>query len=418
MELDAIKDYVTRGRAVGMTDDQIRKALLSQGWSAEQVSEALWSVPRTPSSGVRPRPKWKKIFWAIPIVIVALVVVSSVGKKSADPSASPTPSMASSPSSSTSQAPTDTLGTPQPVELGSISSSAAIVYHFEGMVYTMDKNGGNVTQITFERPQGQWEHVAVSYDHHYILANEHYDRAGKDASRMWLFDVRAKTKAAVLPKFFHVGDGGVTWGPDGFMYFSGLEKVNDIPLHTYAWKLKFDGTGLQQLSTINAVDIGVSLDGSLVSFAHVEPESTTAKPSDLHTEIWVVNTDGTNQHAVYTGGGQPKISSVHDPEITDDKKQIVFSKVNPEFHNFADNPVANTAHDLWVINSDGTGLRRLTKPGPISIVPNLKGREVIYFQASEKDNFIGAVMVSIDGEEQLPKKIKPGPSMPKWIPSY
>lgn len=299
-------------------------------------------------------------------------------------------------------------------KLDKIPSSAEIVYHFEGYIYTMDSKGENVTQITFEKSKGRFEHVAVSYDHNYIVANEHYDKNRRDRSRMWLYDLRAGTKTLFAPDFFEAGNGGVAWGPDGFIYFSGMKEENKDPRLTRPYKMKYDGTGLLELTQINGVDVGVSDDGKIVTFIHAVIEGSP-KEQPFNTEVWAVNSDGTSSRRIYAGG-EVGVASVHDGEITFNNKQVVFSKVNPEFKNFPNNPATNTAHDLWVINLDGTGLRRLTKPGPISIIPNLKNDSVVYFEASEKDNYIGAAVVSLEGGEQVPKRIRPGANSPKWIP--
>jgi len=78
--------------------------------------------------------------------------------------------------------PTPTPPIPAAVSLGTIPTTAQIVYHFDGFIYVMDLDGSNATQITFQNPRN-WEHAAVSYDHRRIVANEH----GSEDSCLWLF---------------------------------------------------------------------------------------------------------------------------------------------------------------------------------------------------------------------------------------
>jgi Tol biopolymer transport system component len=111
------------------------------------------------------------------------------------------------------------------------------------------------------------------------------------------------------------------------------------------------------------------------------------------------------------------VSSVHDPENSPDNRRVVFSKVNSHVPpNFPSNPDANTAHDIWTVQADGSDPIRLTKPGPISIIPDWKGDTVVYMQISERDSYSGACVVSATGVEQEPLRIKPGAQSPKWIP--
>ena len=84
--------------------------------------------------------------------------------------------------------------------------------------------------------------------------------------------------------------------------------------------------------------------------------------------------------------------------------------------NFPNNPAANTAHDIWIANREGSGLKRLTKPGPISMIPDWKGDAVVYTEISDKEQYSGASVVNARDGDQSPKRIKSGANSPKWIP--
>jgi hypothetical protein len=62
----------------------------------------------------------------------------------------------------------------------------------------------------------------------------------------------------------------------------------------------------------------------------------------------------------------------------------VFSQVNPKFKNVTGNSQANTAHDILSIKTDGSGLERVTKPGPISIIPDWMNNRVLYTELTDR----------------------------------
>jgi len=316
---------------------------------------------------------------------------------------------------------------PVSVKLNRIPDQADIIFLGNGYIYAMDHRGGNVTQITCERPR-QYEHVAVSFDRRFIVANEQLPNptnqpGGK--SVILLYDLERGTEEQLVPDFKTAGNGGVDWDANGSIYFAAQEKdvvanpqtpedhiknavANDV------YKIRRDGTGLLRLTQTTdggEADVGVSPDGSLVSYIR----EVINFPGENHTEVWVINPDGSHPRMIYKGGLVRK-ASVHDPEISPDNKQVAFSKVNPDFKNFPDNPAANTAHDLYVINLDGTGLRRVTRPGPISIIPNWKDSLILYTEINEAAQYAGISIVSDQGSDQMPGRIRSGPFAPNWIP--
>lgn len=327
------------------------------------------------------------------------------------------------------QAPVLTNYTSEPgsVRFGEIPATAEIVYHRDGFVYVMDRNGEHVTRLTFEKSRN-WEHVAVSFDHRYVVANEQLPNPSGEAggrSRVWLFDLETGTEAQLVPEFLTAGNGGVDWDPDGFVYFAGKEKdliaspttpadfianagANDV------YKVRLDGTALQRLTNTPSrgeADVSVSEDGSLVAFG-----ALVIEPPNDYSEIWVTNSDGSDPQLVYVGG-KPGVSSVHDPEISPDNTKVVFSRVNSDVPpNFPDNPAANTAHDIYSVSMDGTGLARLTRPGPISIIPDWRDDSILYLELNDEGDYLGASMVSANGIEQAPRRIGLGANVPKWIP--
>lgn len=326
-----------------------------------------------------------------------------------------------------SSSPSRAINDPVPVKLNRIPDTAEIVYHTHGFIYTMDHTGGGVTRITRENPR-HWEHVAVSHDRRFVVANEvlpnpKAEPGGK--SRLWLFDLERGTEARLVPEFASAGNGGVAWDSEGFIYFAAKEKdivpnpqrpedfirnaaANDV------YRVRHDGAGLARLgATTDAgeADVGVSPDGSLVSYI----KQVINLSSGDHTEVWVMNRDGGNARRIYVGGITGK-ESVHDPEVSPDNKRVAFSKVNPAFKNFPSNPAANTAHDIYVVNLDGRDLRRLTQPGPISIIPNWRDNLILYTEINESGQFLGASTVRDSGIDQTPTRVRRDVNAPNWIP--
>jgi len=319
------------------------------------------------------------------------------------------------------------LGPSRPVRVSPVPDRAAIVYHRQGFFFVMDENGANESQITFDEPR-TWEHVALSFDRRFAVANEQLPNPSGEPggfSRLWIFDLQAATVAQLVPGFVTAGNGGVDWDGDGFIYFAAKQTnpvsnprtpedfranagANDI------YRIRYDGTGLQRLLNTpmaGEADVSISEDGSLIAYV--------AQPLDVspaRTEIWVMRADGTNHRLVFAAG-EVRLASAHDPETSPDNLKIVFSIVNSEVPpNFPQNPDANTAHDIWQMNLDGSGATRLTRPGPISIAPDWKGDSILYLDISESDRYAGLSLVRPDESGQAPQRIRPDANIAKWIP--
>ena len=316
---------------------------------------------------------------------------------------------------------------PRSVRVAAIPPEAQIVAHRDGFVVAMDGVGGHETQITFDEPRA-WEHVAVSFDRRFIVGNEQLPNPTAEPggfSRLWLYDLEEGTVARLLPHFITAGNGGVDWDSHGFIYFAAKER-NPFPNPRTAsefranagandiYRVRYDGAMLQRLLTTPAAgeaDVSVSENGSLVAYVSQPLDDGAAR-----TDIRVMDSDGSNPRLVYAAG-VAGIASAHDPETSPDNTQVVFSIVNSSVPpNFPDNPAANTAHDIWQIGMDGIGLRRLTRPGPISIAPDWKGNTILYLEISESGRYAGVSLIEPGEIEQAQLRIAPGVNIAKWIP--
>ncbi len=313
---------------------------------------------------------------------------------------------------------------PKALRLARIPANARIVFHHNELIYVMDSTGGNITQITFDRGR-HFEHVAVSHDRKRVVANYFATPSrGHESSKLVLFDLEAQTERVLVPHFRMAGNGGVDWDPEGNIYFAGVERnpfespsgrpqfianaaANDV------YRVKYDGSGLKRLTaTTNRgeADVSVSPDGKLIAYM-----TTFIDPPDDYTEIWVNSIEGNEPRLVYKGG-KMGVESVHDPEISPDGTEVVFSKVNPDFKNFQSDPNANTAHDLYRIRLDGSRLTRITQPGPICVVPDWKNDQIVFLLLTDQERppFMGTAVINSDGTGL--RRINPRANIAKWIP--
>jgi hypothetical protein len=311
------------------------------------------------------------------------------------------------------QVPTDleTIGPERPVKLGRVPDTAQIVFSRRDRVFVMDADGGNETRITDDDDR-HLEHVAMSPDRRFMVINYFAEpKQGGESSRM-------------VSGFHMAGNGGVDWDKQGYVYFTGVDRMpfakpsrREEFIANYAahdvWKVRYDGTNLTRLTATmdrGEGDVSVSEDGSMIAYMdlYIDP------PHDF-TEIWVRNSDGSNPRLAYKGG-KARESSVHDPELSPDNSRVIFSKVNPKFHNFRNDPNADTAHDIISVAIDGSDERRITKPGPISVIPDWVGNQVMYLELTDQESpaFHGIVVMDSDGSNS--RRINSDANIGKWIP--
>jgi Tol biopolymer transport system component len=308
------------------------------------------------------------------------------------------------------------IAEPKPVKLGKLPADAAIIflstrydpqrparpdpgpYH----LYVMNLEGGNITQLTFGEPL-DYEHAAVSPDRTMIVATRYYrDAEGHSQPTLWVMDLEKQTEVQLVPDFYRAGGGGVDWALDGFIYFAGQPTLRpgrsqDVVLANVAandlYKIRYDGTGLTQLtnSPQGEVDVSVSEDGAWSTYVN-----QAARLREPWMEIWMTRTDGKEHKFVYKSGRVGE-GSAHDPEQSPDNQWVIFSQVNPDLKNWKEIGWLNTAHDIWVIRTDGTGLRRITPPGGVQIIPDWHDGEILYTEYNEKDHYVGLVTINPDG---------------------
>lgn len=294
----------------------------------------------------------------------------------------------------------------------------------DGFVFVMNRDGSGVTQITSTTPR-VWEHVALSANRRYVVGNvQAPNPTGVPGGfwELWLIDLETGTEARLLSNFESAGNGGVAWddnqriifacrmtspfsNPQNTAEFQANAGANDV------CSTNIDGSDILLLIETpdsGEADVSNSEDGTMLAFV---------KQSVMEdfTEIWVSNSDGTGQSPVYVAG-TAGIASAHDPEFSADNQRVIFSVVNSLVSpNFPADPNANTAHDIYSINLDGTDLRRLSMPGPISIIPDWKDNLIVYTDIGDFTGYIGASSIDPDLTDQQPLQIQAGATIVRWI---
>ncbi len=322
-----------------------------------------------------------------------------------------------------------------PVRVQPIPTNAAIIFHSvrSGVgpeVYTMTSEGTEVTQITFfnPRPYDQpYEHVAASFDHK-MIAVDRYLKGGAGPTGVWIIDLEHGTEMRLVPKFFSAGNGGVDWSADGYIYFAGRPTAQQ---KEGIFRIRPDGSQLTQVIALASSDPGfvgdvsVSEDSSLLAYVRAVGVKSTSRTL-LKTQIWVARVDGGEQRMVDDGG--PELGNQggfpigdFDPETSPDNQSVVFSRTNTQHISFKS--TMNTGQDLWVAPLDrSASARRLTLPGPISIVPDWHGGRIVFTEFNEQDGgYAGLVLINADGtgyrrlEGKIPN-LRDGGRQGKWIP--
>lgn len=300
------------------------------------------------------------------------------------------------------------------MKFGRIPASASIVFHHANCIYVMNADGSGRTQITFDTSK-VYEHVAVSPDRRYIVANY-----GQPLSKLVLYNLATGQTRLLVPNFYMAGNGGVDWDNAGFLYFAGIQALpyptpttpeearanggaNDL------WRIRPDGTGLTQLTNTpdrGEADVSVHPNGTLMTY-------NAANLTTGLMELWVKQLGGPGEGRVFVALDAEQ--TVHDPELSPDGQELIFSMRNPNFHNFPNDPHANTAQDIYRIRLDGTGLQRITEPGPISILPDWKGAEIIHMHMSDQTTPPWGGMITRTPEGTEIRRVS-DVNMPKYIP--
>ena len=144
-------------------------------------------------------------------------------------------------------------------------------------------------------------------------------------------------------------------------------------------------TGERVRLLTDAADPSISRDGKLLAFIHLK--------DGQNENIWIANADGSNAHVLF----KDTFFYVQAPRFSPSSDTIAFSAAGHAAPKSSDRYVPHSAHlgipsDIFVVNSDGTGLRSLAQTGDDTFPAwSVDGTNIAYvstgafFQMSMKD---------------------------------
>jgi Tol biopolymer transport system component len=214
--------------------------------------------------------------------------------------------------------------------------------HMKGGFYMINSNGTGLTSI------GPWErdhlfNPSWSPVGNKVIAYGERENSGLflvDLDKNWAQRFQLTTQKSEMP----------SWSPDGKKI--AYNVYNETKSFSSIWMMNVDGSGKTRLTDEEddfCTGPSFSYDGSkivyLKGFTSYAPESKNRPPN----EIWVMNSDGTNKHAIYAPGDS---SQVIRERAWNKNDKILFAR----------HKLARGFPQIWVINSDGTNPQSIIEP--------------------------------------------------------
>ena len=229
---------------------------------------------------------------------------------------------------------------------------------------------------------------------------------------------------------YDAGWGGVDWSPDSQYVYLSIFKDSQSNI----FRLRPDGTGLENITkgiekklspdrpNKWVSDTGVSRDGKWIVFLYSGRKGQGFR-TPARSGIAVCRLDRTEARMVTDGGTAKPLAhgpwgpGDFDPEFSPDNKYICFQRVTDKGVNFA---ARIPSHDIMRVRIDGTGLKRLSPDGNTAIHGISDWSEdnrIIFSEWSQKDGYVGGVIVNPDGSNYRRLTDLPAnASHFRWIP--
>lgn len=183
---------------------------------------------------------------------------------------------------------------------------------------------------------------------------------------------------------------------DGAIAFSS-NRANPDALHTDIYVMKSDGSGVKRVTTQGGQKPDWSPDNTKIVY------STLATDADwCQTDIYSINVDGTGLQIITVGGTDPRWSP--------DGTKIAFASARAEN--------SNCNYDVYTMNTDGTNITRITTLGGHSPDWSPDGNKIVYSsgRGCEPDfPFCVPVMYVINADGSSEELLGAGAN-PRWSP--
>lgn len=146
-----------------------------------------------------------------------------------------------------------------------------------------------------------------------------------------------------------VSDTAPAWSPNGRWLVYQRSRGTEATAWDL-WAMRADGSG-QRLIARNGTRPAWSPNGRVIAFGQPARE---VRGCCTVTNLMVMDSNGTHRRLLVKNGGRPAWSP--------DGSRIVFQRIN------------GTHIDLWMVNNDGSGLRRLTSAPGDEYAPTYRPR--------------------------------------------
>lgn len=354
-----------------------------------------------------------------------------------------------------------TVGAPEPITvLSTLNSPDQIVYVFgdtERNFFT--RSGPNSRQLTTGL-RYPWEHVALSRNLRYIAASTTWQNNNTIPPKLYIIDLVGRNMYRLFTDSeFTVGaNGPMDWDAAGNIYVGAMAAgTTTTDIYRVTWgtgapPVAVTATQLVGFTDSHDGDCSVSADSRWLTFTREFPQTrdpvTNAVTRKQYNEIWMRSTAPDNGASNKRIFGNALISNVDDgnsaqnPVISPDGRKVIFNRANTAYKNFCSGSGSPcTAHDIFAISTtdnpdNPTTLTRLTKPGPISIVPSWSRKysskgTIVYVHLCDRLNvsngvpvcgqglgvdYMGLAMINATDPDQTPTLIQVGGMSPRWVP--
>lgn len=249
---------------------------------------------------------------------------------------------------------------------------------FNVNIWVMNADGSNTTALTTLRSSLASSVSPVwSPDGTKIAFTSSRALSGLDAAlltrNVWVMNSDG-TNAQPLTKLTVAASSAPAWSPDGtkiaYVSARALNGTNNAGSPNL-WVMNADGSGSRPLTALTSTynmsteTPSWSPDGSKIVFASSRATDGSDNGSAIQN-IWIVNADGTGARALTS----LSTSSSYQPRWASAGSKILFC--SSRALDGSDMPNANSTLNIWVMNSDGSGAKPLTRstaPGADSAGP-------------------------------------------------